>query len=179
MNVLELPQHWRARALIVRDVEEPEGWFTPLERSVVESFRLPKRRFEWMTSRIAEKELRRRGATGSHVSYSHSGPYGAAAIDQRPTGIDVEVQRSVAAAAAHLFLTEDEEETAAGCRIADALLHFWSAKEARWKQLGGSVATLKRLPLRLVEVADRGLRFEGVETVAVSGVVAALAADGL
>lgn len=174
MNVVELPQSWRGRALIVRDIADPEEWFTSAELSTIESFRLPKRRREWMLSRIAEKELRRRGARGGFVSFSHSGPLGAAAVSDAPIGIDIEVRRTVPAAAAHLFVTDDEAAAVDRCAISDALLHFWSAKEARWKQLGGTVATVKRVPLTLIQARSDGLTFNGVETFATTEIVAAL-----
>ena len=127
-----------------------------------------------MLSRIAEKQLRTRGATGPHVSYSHSGRYGAAAVDANPIGIDVEVNREIAPRAAHLFLTDEEASVAAACRIENALLHFWCAKEARWKQLGGAIATLKRVPLTLVDYDATGCSFDTVSTIVAADAVLAL-----
>lgn len=127
-----------------------------------------------MLSRIAEKQLRKRGATGPHVSYSHSGHYGAAAVDALPVGIDVEVIRDIAPRAAHLFLTDEEARVAARCRIDNALLHFWCAKEARWKQLGGTIATLKRVPLTLVGYDANGCSFDTVATIVAGDAVLAL-----
>ena len=165
MNVVDL----LGRGLIVSDVSDPESWF-----GTVPDFPLEKRRRQWMLSRIAEKELRKRGATGDCVSFSHSGPYGAAAIDVRPVGIDVEVVRDVPESAWRFFLNDDELAMMQRCAIAHRLLHFWSAKEAVWKQHGGSVPTLKRVRLRLESEGASGLRFQNVETVAVGDFVAAL-----
>jgi phosphopantetheinyl transferase len=132
-----------------------------------------------MLSRIAEKELRRRGARGAHVSYSHRGPYGAAAVGEAPVGIDVELAREIRPDSARFFLTEDETADARRCAIDRPLLHFWCAKEAAWKQHVGRVLnpspTLKHVPLRLLEESARGLLFDVVETVAIGDLVVALA----
>ena len=171
MNIVELPPDWRNRAMIVSDVANPESWFSPEQLALLTR---PKRRREWMLSRIAEKELLRRGASGSCVSFSHSGGYGAAAVDVRPIGIDVEVLRQISESAAHHFLADDEIEAMHRCTIAHRMLHFWSAKEAAWKQLGGSVPTLKRVRLPFESETANGLRFHGVETLAAGDLIAAL-----
>jgi len=165
MNTIDL----RGRGLIVSDVTDPESWFDS-----VPDFPREKRRVEWMLSRIAEKELRKRGAKGDHVSFSHSGEYGAAAIDTRPVGIDVEVLRVIPESASRFFLTEDELAMMRRCSIANRLLHFWSAKEAVWKQRGGSVLTLKKIRLHLESEETTGLRFQNVETFSLGEIVAAL-----
>jgi len=169
MRIAALPEHWRDRVLIVSDVADPESRFESIPE-----FKMAKRRIEWMLSRIAEKELRRRGAAGAFVSYSHSGKYGAAAIDGKPIGIDVEMLRDIRESAAHLFLSDDEIEVMQRCTIAHRMLHWWSAKEAAWKELGGSVPTLKRVRLRLESESVSGLRFQNVETFAGEDFVAAL-----
>jgi len=165
MNVTEL----FGRGIIVSDVANPESWFDS-----VPDFKTPKRRLEWMLSRIAERELRRRGARGDYVSFSHSGKYGAAAVDVMPVGIDVEVLRDISESAARHFLDDDEIDVMQQCTIANRMLHFWSAKEAVWKQLGGAVPTLKKLRLRLEAEASNSLRFQNVETFATGDIVAAL-----
>jgi hypothetical protein len=173
MKIVSLAESWRGRALVISAVDRAESWFSEEELAVARSFRLPKRQTEWMLSRIAEKELRRQGAAGDCVSFSHSGPYGGAAVGSQPVGLDVEALRDFREAAAHLFLTDDEIEVMERCTIPDRLLHFWCAKEALWKQRGGVVPTLKRIPLRLQSLIVGGLRFEGVDTFA-GEVVAAL-----
>jgi hypothetical protein len=151
----------------VYDIAEPERWFDALP-----DFKTEKRRREWMLSRIAEKILQPKG----FVSYSHSRGYGAAAVDDQPIGIDVEVVRALSLGAAHLFLSDAEERAAAECAIPNALLHFWSAKEARWKQLGGSVPTLKKVPIEIVQVREDGIHFDVAETVRINDLVIALSA---
>ncbi|HEY6842969.1 MAG TPA: 4'-phosphopantetheinyl transferase superfamily protein [Thermoanaerobaculia bacterium] len=170
MKIATVPESWRERALIVSDVADPESWFESMPE-----FKTVKRRSEWMLSRIAEMELRRRGGSGACVSYSHSGKYGAAAIHRMPVGIDVEVQRDISESAAHLFLADPEIEAMQRCTIGDRMLHWWSAKEAAWKQLGGSVPTLKKVRLTLESESATGLRFAGVETFRGEDFVAALA----
>ncbi len=169
MKVVPLPESWRGRALIVSEVADLQSWF-----DTVPDFPRPKRKFEWMLSRIAEKELRRLGAAGNCVSYSHSGKYGAAAVDVRPVGIDVEMLREISESAAHHFLNDDEIQAMRRCTIANRMLHFWSAKEAAWKQLGGSVPTLKRVRVTLASERANSLQFQEVETFAIDDLVAAL-----
>ncbi|HMC20990.1 MAG TPA: 4'-phosphopantetheinyl transferase superfamily protein [Thermoanaerobaculia bacterium] len=171
MKIVELPPHWRDRAMIISAIADPESWFSAEELAPLTR---PKRRREWMLSRIAEKELRRRGASGSCVSFSHSGSYGAAAVSAQPIGIDAETLREISESAAHHFLNDEEIEAMMHCTIANRMLHFWSAKEAAWKRLGGSVPTLKKVQLRFEGQMSNGLRFDAVETFAVDDLVAAL-----
>ncbi len=176
MKRVALPQAWRGRAIVITDAELSDDWFTPEELQIVKSFRLEKRKTEWKLSRIALKQLKRDSEIHGdhHISISHSGAYAAAAIDREPIGIDVEQLREIKESAAHLFLSEEEEEAMRRCRIAHAMLHFWSAKEAAWKRLGGTVETLKRLPLILEAETASGLRFDQVETFATGDIVGAL-----
>ena len=175
MRIVLLPDAWVLRACVLAEVENPRQWFSVEELAIVDAFPREKRREEWMLSRIAEKELRRRGAHGARVSYSHRGPYGAAAVGEAPVGIDVEIARDIRPDSARFFLTDDEAADARRCSIDRALLHFWCAKEAAWKQHGGALPTLKRVPLRLLRETEQGLLFDVVETVAVGEVVVALA----
>ena len=165
---------WPGRAAIVCDIADPESQFDAEELAVIRGFARAKRQREWMLSRIAEKELRRNGASGDYVSFSHSGDYGAAAVGGDVVGIDIEVIRDISENAAHLFLTDDEIELMRRCKIAHRMLHFWSAKEALWKQRGGSVPTLRRVPLTLEHEGPDGLRFRGAETVAIRDLIAAI-----
>ena len=175
MRVVALPDEWTLRACVVAEVANPREWFSAEELTIVDAFPRAKRREEWMLSRIAEKELRRRGARSAHVSYSHRGPYGAAAVGDAPVGIDVEIARDIRPESSRFFLPDDEANDAQRCGIERVLLHFWCAKEAAWKQRGGVLPTLKRVPLRLLRETARGLLFDVVETVAVGDVVVALA----
>jgi hypothetical protein len=165
---------WSGRATIVSEVADAESWFDEEELRVIRAFARPRRRTEWMLSRIAEKELRRAGVAGDYVSFSHSGKYGAAAIDSEPVGIDIETIRETPERAAHLFLTDAEIATMQRCAIDHRMLHFWSAKEALWKQGGGAVLTLRRVPLMLESANANGLKFRGVETCRVGELIAAL-----
>jgi phosphopantetheinyl transferase len=159
--------------------------FTAGELAQAERFTLEKRREEWLLSRLAAKQLAVRlgivadplvctierpyllaGGEVSHwyVSLSHSAPYAAAAIDQQPIGIDIEMVRPMNDATARLFLSDDEAAAVRRCPVPDAMLHAWCAKEAAWKQRSGEFATMKRLPLRLLESRDDGLQFDAVTT---------------
>jgi len=175
MRIVPLPDAWVLRACVLAEVENPRQWFSAEELAIVDAFPREKRRQEWMLSRVAEKELRRRGARGASVSYSHRGAYGAAAIGEMPVGIDVEIARDIRPDSARFFLTDDEIADARRCAIDCSLLHFWCAKEAAWKQRGGALPTLKRVPLRFLRETSQGLLFDVVETVAVGDVVVALA----
>ena len=159
MKRLTLPDSWRGRAIVVSEVDAGDEWFTESELLEAGNFRLQKRRDEWKRSRVAAKQLAvdrgiarsadevsvltesgalsaapilwLRGAPAVlHVSLSHSAQYAAAAIDSAPVGIDVQVTRNISEAAAHLFLREDEIAMMRSCTIADAMIHFWCAKEA-------------------------------------------------
>jgi phosphopantetheinyl transferase len=59
-------------------------------------------------------------------------------------------------------------------KIPHRLIHYWSAKEAVWKQLGGSVETLKRVPIELESTTADGLTFDRVETRRIQDLVVAL-----
>jgi 4'-phosphopantetheinyl transferase EntD len=181
MNALELPEAWRTRALVLRDVEITRGWFTRDELEEADAFRLPKRREEWMRARIAAKQLaldrglardpRDVRVTRDVFSLSHSGPYAAASLGG---GIDVQVVREISESAAHLFLSEEETEQMRACTLDHRLLHFWCAKEAAWKAEGGRITTLKQVPLTLIDVERSALRFQHGQTIAIDDVIIAL-----
>jgi phosphopantetheinyl transferase len=167
-------------------------WFSEAEIAAVAEFKLEKRRREWVASRVAAKQLalerdlcadprscivergRLTGTKSSFLSLSHSEPYAAAAVGESPVGIDVQAVRDLSDRAAHLFLAPDEIESMESLSVDQRLLHFWCAKEAAWKQRGGSVQTLRQIPIRLVEMIDSGLRFDVVETFATGDVIVAL-----
>lgn len=195
MTRISLPESWRGRAVVIGDAVFSDGWFTDAELAESESFRLQKRRSEWKHGRLAVKQLAidlglcvsardcvierprllvRGSDSGRFVSISHSGGYAAAAIDVAPVGIDVERIRDLREAAAHLFLTEDETADMRACRIPHRMLHFWSAKEAAWKQRNGETETLKRTPILFESETATGLVFREVETFATADFVAAL-----
>ena len=184
MNVIELPPSWRDRALVIREVDDPESWLRDDELAIALSFKLERRQREWMLARVAAKELaRRRGLADDprafvverpRVSISHSGPYAAAAIDDPAAGIDVEVVREVDERAARHFLTSGDEAAMQLCTIAHRILHFWCAKEAAWKQRGGAIALLRDVPLTFTGQTVDGLQFREVETFATGDLIAAL-----
>lgn len=185
MRQLDLPPSWRSRALVIANVDDPVAWFSEEELIVARSFRLRQRREQWMLSRVAAKELARQRGDRRPVleialdrsptlSFSHSRGFAAAAMSDAPVGIDVEALRTIDERAAHLFLSSEEEEAMRSCTIADRLLHFWCAKEAAWKQLGGAVVTLKQVPLRLLGATDRGLHFDRADTWSTAEIVVAL-----
>jgi phosphopantetheinyl transferase len=189
MNVIEIPEQWRNRAIVVAETAIPLGWFSEEELRTAEGFRLAKRREEFLLSRAAAKQLAVDLGAGAdiaqirieqrrigplHLSLSHSAPYAAAAIADAPIGIDIQVVRPIRESAAHLFLSDDESAAMRECLVPDRLIHFWCAKEAAWKRAGGEVETLKRVPVRLEGETPRSLHFDSVDTIRIGDVVVAL-----
>jgi len=181
MNAIELPEAWRERALVVRDVAIALDWFSLDELAEADAFRLPKRREEWLHARMAAKQLalhrglaadpREVRVTRAMFSLSHSHPYAGASLGG---GIDVQVIRALSESATHLFLSDEEAAQMRTLDIEHRLLHFWCAKEAAWKAEGGAIATLKQVPLRLLDVQSNALRFDRAETFAAEDAIIAL-----
>lgn len=193
MRVVPVP--WGPNALVVEGEDVDLAMFTPAELRETERFRLARRRSEWLLSRAAAKRLALdldlcrdlRSCRVEHrmlvvddlptpwrVSLSHSFPYAGVTIMRDGAGIDVQVVRPFALEAAHLFLTEAEIEMMQRCSIADRLLHFWCAKEAAWKRHSPRFATLRQVPLRLLEEGPESLRFDDAETVRIGDLVVAV-----
>jgi phosphopantetheinyl transferase len=211
MIELELPEAWRGVAMVIEDADLSlaSQWFGEEELGEYGAFRLEKRRREWLSSRIAAKRLALaqrvcgdprhmrvgRAAGGRpllfvdgvpsrlHLSISHSGPYAAAALSETPVGIDVEELRPTPKeAAAHLFLDSRELDELQRCALDARMLHFWSAKEAAWKQRSEQFGTLRQTPLRVIAEHDAELHFEycdaysaTVQTLRTDRIVVALA----
>jgi phosphopantetheinyl transferase len=178
--MIELALPWGDRAIVIRDVDDPERWLRAEELAIARGFSREKRRSEWTLARTAARMLAQRRGLGDVaverplVSVSHSGPWAAAAIDVEPVGIDVEVVRDISEHAARHFLTDGEIAQMESCTIPHRLLHFWCAKEAAWKQRGGTIPFLKQVPLTLVECGGQAAAFDTVETYAVGNVIVAL-----
>lgn len=169
--------------------------FTGAELAEADAFKLPRRRDEWLLSRMAAKQLALQlglandprdvtvdrpfvvvagERTGHYVSLSHSTPYAAAAVAREPVGIDVQVIRDLDERATHLFLTPAEDEAMRRCTLPHRLLHFWCAKEAAFKQRSDECATLRQLHIELLEERAAGLLFDAVETVQVGDAIVAI-----
>jgi phosphopantetheinyl transferase len=194
VNIIEIPPSWRDRALIVTHVTAKLDWFGEDELREAESFRSEKRREEWLCARMALKRLalnrglatdpRRIRLTRPHViiddvmrlyaSLSHSERFAAAAIDDAPIGIDVQVVREISEKTSKFFLSSNEAKAMRHAALTHRLLHFWCAKEAEWKRRGGDPPTLKKVPLTLQEEALHSVRFDTVETIEIAGAIAAL-----
>jgi phosphopantetheinyl transferase len=185
---------WPDRCRIVTE-DYDRAFFSAAELETVASFKLEKRREEWLLSRYAAKRFALElgivddprqcrierpvlfvgsEPTAWFVSLSHSGPYAGAALSRDPIGLDVQVVREIAEWSSHLFLSDAEAEVMRGCGLAHRALHFWSAKEAAWKKRSDEFATMKQLPLRLVEEREHGLLFDQVETRLAGDVILAL-----
>jgi phosphopantetheinyl transferase len=194
MIIVELPVEWRTRALVIAAPDDARMWLTSDEFVESEKMKIPRRREEWLDSRVAAKMLAvvqghakdphgvriqrphlvlEDGAT-RFISISHSSPFVAAAIDHEPIGIDVEVMRDIDERAAHLFLRDDEIDVMQRCTLPYRMIHFWAAKEAAWKRRSDEFTTLKQLPLSVLGATPNGLQFDQVETFATEDLVVAL-----
>ena len=181
--------------MLVWSADAPASAFTDEELIVASAFKLPKRRDEWLLSRYAAKQLAIQmgiaedprdvrverpqlviGGVASewYVSLSHSASYAAAAIDRAPIGIDIQVVRELSDSATHLFLSDAETEELHRCALPNAILHFWCAKEAAWKQRSTELATMKQVAIHLVSESPSGLLFDVVETNAIGDLIIAL-----
>jgi phosphopantetheinyl transferase len=188
---------WGDRVLVMRrhDGDAVITSLTESELATAGAFKLASRREEWLISRIVAKQLatqlgliddpRSIAIERPHlvidsvrsdwrISLSHSAPYAGAAIARDPIGIDVQIIRELDERAAHLFLTDDETQQMLGCRLPHRILHFWCAKEAAWKQRSEEFATLRQVPLALVEQRGSGLLFDAVETAVLGDVIVAV-----
>jgi phosphopantetheinyl transferase len=194
VNIIEIPQRWRDRALVVTHVTAKLEWFSEDELREAESFRSEKRRDEWLCARMALKRLalnrglaldpRRVHLSRPHVviddvirlyaSLSHSERFAAAAIDSEPIGIDVQALREINERTSKFFLSANEAKAMHHAALTHRLLHFWCAKEAEWKRRGGDPPTLKKVPLKLEDESLHSVRFDTVETIELDGAIAAL-----
>lgn len=190
-----VPTPWSPGVLVLRwETPPPEEWFSAGELAHAASYRLQKRRDEYLLSRAAAKQLaanltispapvqcqvdgRRLIVPGDlegwRVSVSHSAPYAAAAISRDAVGVDVQVIRPFDDDAAHLFLSPLEIEAMQRCSIDHRLLHFWCAKEAAWKRRSEQFLTMRQLPLELIEERESSLRFDDAQTVRIDDVIVA------
>ncbi len=190
-RVLNIPESWRGRALVVESMDgAAESWFSDAEIAEARAFPRERRREEWLLSRYAAKRMavirgvasdprgiavvRPQLADGSWISISHSRGVAAAAVDDAPVGIDVERVRAIDEHVARHFMVDGEIAEMQRCTIVNRVLHWWCAKEAAWKQVGGAARFLKEVPLRLEQESDAGLQFGAVETYATGEYVIAL-----
>lgn len=138
--------------------EEEEALIHQLSLSTEEehelaTHKLPKRRLEWLASRLLVKQLAQKhkipatklvkdqwgkpllAGTSSYISISHAYPYAAAILDeQQPVGIDIEKPRSQLLRIQHKFLNKDEQLCAED--NPRKLCVYWAAKEALYKLYG-------------------------------------------
>ncbi len=124
-------------------------------KSGLEKFTSPKRRLEFLTSRIAINEILNRAVKVlyddngkpflenelSHMSISHSKNW--VAVIHHPTakvGIDIECPTARINKIAHRFLNQSEQESFSGNEQNKEIQLIWSAKEALYKIIGSEVA---------------------------------------
>lgn len=196
MNPVVTP--FGTNVLVLRESSPPPAaWFTSNELERASTFRLPKRRDEYLLSRAAAKQLaldlgicsepqdcgiedRRLTLNGQpsdwRVSLSHSAPYAGATISRDPVGVDVQVVRPFDDDAARLFLADAEIAVMLSSTIAHRLLHFWCAKEAAWKRHSPRYQTLRQVPLVLLEQLETSLRFDDATTITLDDVIVAFSA---
>lgn len=207
MRFLETPAAWSEIVRIVAEADEREvaELLDAEELGEIASLRAAQRQGERAASRVAAKSIaiergfvdrpsRIRftksdarpvvfvdGAERSlFVSFSHTAGIGAAALHDAPVGIDLEHERVIDPRATKFYLRADELELASSSSVANALLHWWCAKEAAFKMAADS-PTLLHVPLALESEHASGLVLRGprgsrIETVRLSSsLVAALA----
>lgn len=189
MSEFELPAAFRDHAAVIDSYVEEDvaRWLTSTELARAGAFRSEKRRHEWVSSRIALRRLglergvitaplgleidsearpplARSGARELFVSFSHSAHAGAAALDERRIGVDLEQVREIEPRLKKFFLNDEETTRAAALEFPAALIHLWAAKEAAFK-LVASLTLLKEIELVAWEREDDGLalRFRGGE----------------
>jgi phosphopantetheinyl transferase len=181
MTRIEIPESWRRSVRIVSELpENAEEWLSEQEASIAGAIVHTARRRAWVATRIAAKTLAlelglcgqprelsiptrgepprlERSVSGGelHLSLSHSGDHAAAAIDQRRIGIDIQVDRRIAARATHLFLNEGESQLLE--RLPRPLLHLWSAKEAALKAAGARL--YRDIRLEILTETEEGAVF--------------------
>lgn len=207
VRLVETPSSWSTLVRIVAEADDREvaELLDLEERNEIALLRAVRRQRERAASRVAAKSIAiERGFVDLpsrirftksderpvvlvdgvepmlFVSFSHTAGIGAAALHDAPVGIDLEHERVIDPRATKFFLRDTELAIAASSSVANALLHWWCAKEAAFK-LAADYPTLLRVPLALESESAEGLVFRGphgarVETVRLSAsLVAALA----
>jgi len=210
VRFVEIPSAWSAIVRIVADADEREiaELLDPEERGEIELLRALERQRERAASRVAAKSIALErgivdlasrirftksdarpvvtiegGQCALFVSFSHTAGIGAAALHEVAVGLDLERERPIDPRATKFFLRDDELASARSSTLANALLHWWCAKEAAFKMSSG-FSTLLRVPLALEHETATGLVLLGpgrarVETARLSPtLVAALAIAG-
>ena len=98
-----------------------------------------------------------RGYLDAHFNISHSGPYVACAVSDKPVGVDVEQIRPVEFCVIQRVCTEEEQKSIFGYmpksgefttvtdrRALTRFFEIWTAKEAEVKRTGAGLATCDR-----------------------------------
>ena len=183
MRELVIPERLRDVVMAVTDVtaEDRRTFLSDEELQRSEEFRLERRRQEWSAARIAARLLaQRRGYVSLPVelnigtrdlcpyawcdggewslSFTHSGSAGAAALDERPIGVDLERPRRVEPGSSRFFLNPEEAHLM-DLPLADVAVHLWSAKEAAFKA-APAAALLRQVRLDRIEAGEEGLAGE-------------------
>lgn len=204
MKEIDLPEHLRESAAVVTDVtpDDLEHYLDAQELARAAQFRLERRRLEWAAARIAARVVAmRRGvitdasalSIGTRdacpfgrtmdgrewsLSLSHSGLAGAAAIGDGRVGVDIERPRRVNVGAVRFFLSDHEIARFESCELHDAVIHFWSAKEAAFKA-APAAALLRQVRFDEIEVGSGGLSARWSDGKHQGTVETALTSDGL
>jgi phosphopantetheinyl transferase len=143
-------------------ITEPEAFFSD-QLGFSSDRKLEKRRLEHLAARFllqhlspdfpfSKMEISQPGKpfvpdSSLHFSISHSFPYVAAAIDQQPVGIDIQVFQEKISRLKDKFLSPTEQELFEN--KAEQLTLAWTAKEAAFKWFGlGAVDFIRHMPIR-------------------------------
>lgn len=117
------------------------------DEALVNSFRLDKRKKEWLASRLLLKEIlgfypelsyEDNGKPSldngsSYISISHTDGFAAVSVSDRPTAIDIEKCEARVEKVANRFVHPDEAAYITGHSKLGYLTVLWSAKEALYK----------------------------------------------
>lgn len=182
MIELSLPRRFAELAAVVTRIDDDDlRLLAEAERERAATIASPRRREEWIASRIAARLLLERAgltddpaaatihsasrpprittASGKDVfvSLSHSAGVGAAAVGALRVGVDLERERAVDWKLAKFFLRPAETDAARRLEVDNVLLHLWSAKEAAFK-LAATATLLNDIELVDISRVSGGIR---------------------
>ena len=159
---------------VIWKIEEPEIFFTD-NLGFVGHHKTEKRRLEFLASRYLLKSLipdfsfseLKNHQEGKpffeddrvHFSISHSFPFVAVVIDEKPVGIDVQVFQEKILRLQQKFLSAQEQII-----FKDSMEHItlaWTAKEAAFKWFGeGKVDFIQHMPIRKLILEQQSAKME-------------------
>lgn len=162
------------KQLAIWKIEEPESFFAD-KVGFQGHQKTEKRRLEFLASRFLLKQLipdfsfleLKSHPEGKpyfednrvHFSISHSFPFVAVAIDEKPVGIDVQVFQEKIMRLQQKFLSAEEQLIFDNS--IETITLAWAAKEAAFKWFGeGSVDFIQHMPIRKLKLDQQNAEME-------------------